>query len=122
MSCAAEDWPARSTRSRGLGRLGWPTPGLSRSSMTEWSVAAEHLAERYRQFFIIALGELILVTALTLGRSDFAADQSAAFVVSIATTVLLWRIYIYRAGEVLAAAIEASPTHSASPSRRHTPT
>jgi low temperature requirement protein LtrA len=30
-------------------------------------------------------------------------------VVSIATTVLLWRIYIYRAGELLSAAIAASP-------------
>ncbi|RZU72696.1 low temperature requirement protein LtrA [Micromonospora kangleipakensis] len=89
--------------------LGWPTPGLGRSPRSEWQVVPEHLAERYRQFFIIALGELILVTALTLGRSDFAADQTAAFVVSIATTVLIWRIYIYRAGEVLAAAIEASP-------------
>ena len=71
-------------------------------------IAAEHLAERYRQFFIIALGELILVTGLAFSGSGFAADRSAAFVVSIATTVLLWRIYIYRAGELLAAAIAAA--------------
>jgi low temperature requirement protein LtrA len=89
--------------------LGWPTPGVARPRGSEWSVVAEHLAERYRQFFIIALGELILVTALTLGRNGFHPDRSAAFLVSITTTVLLWRIYIYRAGEVLAAAIDASP-------------
>ncbi|MCM0675295.1 low temperature requirement protein A [Micromonospora phytophila] len=91
------------------GTLGWPTPGLGRAPRWEWSVAAEHLAERYRQFFIIALGELILVTALTLSRSGFAAYQTAAFLVSIATTVLFWRIYSHRAGEVLATAIKASP-------------
>ncbi|SCG72702.1 low temperature requirement protein A [Micromonospora inositola] len=89
--------------------LGWPTPGLGRPPRSEWSVVAEHLAERYRQFFIIALGELILVTTLTINRSGFAADRTAAFLVSVATTVLIWRIYIYRAGELLAAAIEASP-------------
>ncbi|MGS2620007.1 low temperature requirement protein A [Micromonospora sp. LZ34] len=33
----------------------------------------------------------------------------AAFVVSFATTVLFWRIYIYRAGELLAEAVAAAP-------------
>ncbi|MGI5150927.1 low temperature requirement protein A [Plantactinospora sp. CA-294935] len=89
--------------------LGRPTPGLGRSSSSEWRIVAEHLAERYRLFFIIALGELILVTSLTFSGNDMAVDKSAAFLTSIGITVLLWRIYIYRAGEVLATAIEASP-------------
>jgi low temperature requirement protein LtrA len=72
-------------------------------------VAAEHLAERYRQVFIIALGELILVSGLALSGGGFAPDRTTAFVVSMATTVQLWRIYIYRAGEVLSAAITALP-------------
>jgi low temperature requirement protein LtrA len=87
---------------------GYPTPGLGRLSISESPVLAEHLAERYRQFLIIALGELILLTGLAFGSSDFALDRSAAFAVSIATTVLLWRIYIYRAGELLSAAIAAA--------------
>jgi low temperature requirement protein LtrA len=87
--------------------LRYPTPGLRPLRASSWTVAAEHLSERYRQFFIIALGELILVTALALGGS-VTADRSAAFLVSFASTVLLWRIYIYRAGELLAAAIVAS--------------
>ncbi|GAA4563848.1 low temperature requirement protein A [Micromonospora coerulea] len=91
------------------GKLRYPTPGLGRSPMSELPSVAEHLAERHRQFFIIALGELILVSASTLGGNGFAPDRTAAFVVSIATTVLLWRIYIYRAGELSAAAISASP-------------
>ena len=55
--------------------------------------------------FIIALGELILLTGLAYSGSGFQADHTAALVVSFATTVLLWRIYIYRAGELFPAAI-----------------
>lgn len=40
---------------------GFPTPGLGRAPAAEWAVVAEHLAERYRQFFIIALGVLTAV-------------------------------------------------------------
>jgi low temperature requirement protein LtrA len=86
-----------------------PTPGFGRASASEFAISGEHLAERYRQFFIIALGELILVTGLAYSNSGFEADRSAALVVSFATTVLLWRIYIYRAGELFAAAIAAAP-------------
>ncbi|PWU54036.1 low temperature requirement protein A [Micromonospora globispora] len=91
------------------GFLRFPTPGLGRSPRLEWSVGAEHLAERYRQLFIIALGELILVTASSLTRSGFAADRTVAFVVSFVGTALFWRIYIQPAGELLPAAIAAAP-------------
>jgi low temperature requirement protein LtrA len=51
---------------------------------------------------------LILVTGLAFSGSGLGADRSAALVVSFATTVLLWRIYIYRAGELLGTAIAAA--------------
>ncbi|MFG2053114.1 low temperature requirement protein A [Micromonospora sp. NPDC048930] len=85
-----------------------PTPGIGRTPTAQLPSVAEHLAERYRQFFIIALGELILVTGLTLRDTGFAAHRAAAFITSIAITVLLWRIYIYRAGELLSPAIAAA--------------
>jgi low temperature requirement protein LtrA len=88
--------------------LGLPAPRLGRVRVAAWDFAGEHLAERYQQFVIIALGESILVLGVTFTR-DFAADRGAAFVLSFATTVLLWRIYFYRAGTVLAEAIAASP-------------
>ncbi|RQW91451.1 low temperature requirement protein A [Micromonospora globispora] len=88
--------------------LRWPTPGLGRASATEFAISAEFLAERHRQFFIIALGELILVSGLTFTSSAFEADRSAAVVVAFATTVLLWRIYIHRAGEVFGGAVAAA--------------
>lgn len=91
------------------GNIGFPTPTLGRTPKRVLMISSEHLAERYRQFFIIALGELVLVTGLALSGVGFAADRLAAFGVSIATTVLMWRIYVDRTGEVMAAAIGASP-------------
>jgi low temperature requirement protein LtrA len=88
--------------------LRWPTPGLGRAP-AELPVVPEHFGERYRLFFIIALGGLILTTGVTYSGGGLGADRTAAFVVSFATTVLLWRIYIYRAGERLPAAIAAAP-------------
>jgi low temperature requirement protein LtrA len=87
------------------GNLGQPVPGLGRTREPELPVVAEHLSERYRLFFIIALGELILVTGVTFSRGSFELGSTAAFVVSFVTTALLWRIYIYRAGELLPGAI-----------------
>lgn len=85
-----------------------PWTGPTRSG---WPVVAEYLSERYRQFFIIALGELILLAGITYSSRSYGltGGHSAAFLVSFATTVLLWRIYTYRAGELLPTAIEAAP-------------
>ncbi|WP_446219430.1 low temperature requirement protein A [Micromonospora sp. IBHARD004] len=91
--------------------LGFPTPRLGRSGerRLEVVVSEEHTAERYQQFFIIALGEPILVTGLTFGSGEFGADRSAAALVAFATTALLWRIYIHRAGALLAGAMTMAP-------------
>ena len=86
-----------------------PTPGLGRLSRSELAFLGEHLAERFGQFFIIALGELILITGLVLSANGFGVEHSAAILVYFATTVLLWRIYIYRAGELLVDAVAAAP-------------
>jgi low temperature requirement protein LtrA len=87
------------------GTLRFPTLGLGRARPSEFALSGEHLAERYRQFYIVALGELILVTGLAFGGGGVDAGRVAALLASFATTVMLWRIYIYRAGELLAAAI-----------------
>jgi low temperature requirement protein LtrA len=90
--------------------LNFPIPGAARVTLTwEPPVAAEHYAERYQQVFIVGLGELILVSGLALSASGFSPAPTTAFGVSVATAVLLWRIYIYRAGQLLSPAIAASP-------------
>jgi low temperature requirement protein LtrA len=88
--------------------LNFPVPGIG---VSHWEprATAEHLTDRYRQFFIIALGELILVSGQTLSRRGVTAYRLTAFVVSIATTGLLLRIYIYRAGQLLSAAFGRVP-------------
>jgi low temperature requirement protein LtrA len=86
-------------------RLGWPTPGRGRASKEEVVVSGEFLAERQRQFFIIALGELILITGLAVTSAGLGAGHVAAAVVAFITAVLLWRIYIYRAGQVMGPAV-----------------
>ncbi|MEV6376959.1 low temperature requirement protein A [Micromonospora musae] len=89
--------------------LGLPTPGLGRAYMRpEFAISGEHLAERYRQLFIVGLGELVLVTGLTFSGSEFGSGQIAAVVVAFVTTALLWRIYLHRAGSLLAVAIGAA--------------
>ncbi|MBE1491502.1 low temperature requirement protein A [Plantactinospora soyae] len=93
--------------------LRWPTPKIGRSPAWEWNTAGEHLAERYRQFVIIALGETVVITARTFRSSDYSLYRSIAFVISFVTTVLLWWIYFYRTREKLGSAI----TSSADPAR-----
>ncbi|MEV0807624.1 low temperature requirement protein A [Micromonospora sp. NPDC050200] len=97
-------------------RFGWPVPGLGRSTVSRWRVAAEHLAERYQQFFLVALGETILVSGLAYSGGGFEPARTAAFAVSIMTSVLLWRIYVQRAGQILAEAVTKS-RHPASTGR-----
>ncbi|MET7806567.1 low temperature requirement protein A [Micromonospora chersina] len=90
--------------------LGFPTPRLGRHGPRRLEVVAseEHMGERYQQFFIVALGEPILVTGLTFATGEFGPARSAATLLAFATTTLLWRIYIHRAGALMAGAISAS--------------
>ncbi|SCG35347.1 low temperature requirement protein A [Micromonospora inositola] len=92
----------------GAARLGWPLPGRGRAPTSSWPVTGEHLAERYQQFTIIALGEMILISGFGFSMSEFAAAQWVAFAITFASTVLLWRIYFYRAGTVLVEAVAGS--------------
>ncbi|MGW5558548.1 low temperature requirement protein A [Micromonospora sp. NPDC003944] len=86
--------------------LGWPTPRLGAQRIGVQMLAAEHLAERYQQFFLIALGEAIFVIGLAFSGSEFHADQTAGFVLALASTVLIWRIYFHLAGGLLDMAVD----------------
>ncbi|MEU5727121.1 low temperature requirement protein A [Micromonospora sp. NPDC047738] len=94
-------------------RIGWPVPRLGSLRVTAWAVAGAHLADRYRQFLLIALGESVVALALEYTRGLYDVEPTVAFVIGFATTVLLWRIYFYRTGQTLGDAIAASenPEH-----------
>ncbi|MFE9205427.1 low temperature requirement protein A [Micromonospora sp. NPDC007230] len=87
------------------GRTGWPVPGLGRSAVSRWDIAGEHLAERYRQFFLVALGETILVAGFSYSARPFSANPTVAFALALLTSILLWRIYFQRAGQILGEAV-----------------
>ncbi|WP_091345819.1 low temperature requirement protein A [Micromonospora rhizosphaerae] len=74
-------------------------------SLSRWDIAGEPLAERYQQFFLIALGETILVAGLAYSPSPYGPGATAAFAVALVTSILFWRIYIQRAGQILAEAV-----------------
>ncbi|WP_422737397.1 low temperature requirement protein A [Micromonospora sp. WMMD729] len=93
--------------------LFYPAP-WNISSRPKWPVSPEYISERYRQFFIIALGELILTTGSAYSDTSFEEGGAAvAFAVSFATTVLMFRVYLFKAGQLLPGALSAArnPAH-----------
>ncbi|MEV4119850.1 low temperature requirement protein A [Micromonospora sp. NPDC049645] len=90
-----------------LARLRWPFPGLGRSTWPELRVNGSHLSERYQQIFIIALGELILISGITYSGSGLDRDSTVAFALAFVTAVALARLYLVPTGGRLGARIEA---------------
>lgn len=88
--------------------LGHATPGLGRTSTSEWTISGEHLTERFRLFFIIALGESLLITGATFADGAFDTGRSVAFIVAFASTVALWWIYFHYREDIAVHAIESS--------------
>ncbi|HTU76376.1 MAG TPA: low temperature requirement protein A [Trebonia sp.] len=89
-------------------RLGWPTPVLGRRRAAEFAASGDFLGERHREFFIIALGEPVVLSGLTIDRTGFGAGHVAATAVALVSVTVLWRMYLYRAGQVLGEAVEAA--------------
>ncbi|MEU4678763.1 low temperature requirement protein A [Micromonospora sp. NPDC023737] len=79
----------------------FPTPWLGRVPVDQYEKVTEHLGERYQQFVILALGDIILVPTLKISSSDFAAPRLAGFVTAFITMLLLWQLYVYGAGSIL---------------------
>ncbi|WP_307849157.1 low temperature requirement protein A [Micromonospora sp. U56] len=93
-------------------RLAYPVPGLGMVPERQRNVTAEHLSERFQQFFIIALGDAVLVIGTMFSRVHSEAENISAFAIAFLTTLLLWRIYVHRSGELLPHAIQAAKAPS----------
>ncbi|MEU8264250.1 low temperature requirement protein A [Micromonospora sp. NPDC048999] len=89
-------------------RTGWPVPGLGRSRVAKLAIAGAHLGERYQQFFLIALGESVLVSGRAYAEGSFGAGHSVAFALALIMSVLIWWIYFHRAGQILPDAVGRS--------------
>ncbi|RZU72695.1 low temperature requirement protein LtrA [Micromonospora kangleipakensis] len=79
----------------------YPTPRLGRVPVGQYEKTTEHLGERYQQFVILALGDIILVPALEINAADFTRARLAAFLAAFVTMLLLWQIYVLGAGSIV---------------------
>ncbi|BCB80872.1 low temperature requirement protein A [Phytohabitans flavus] len=94
-------WAVAITTDYTVGLFGYPLPRLGRSSAEELRVGGEHLSERYRQMFIVTLGEILLVGVRGYGDSPFLSLRTAGVILLFVMTVTMWRTYIvYVAGHL----------------------
>ncbi|MGB8921798.1 MAG: low temperature requirement protein A [Pseudomonas sp.] len=68
-------------------------PGLGRSSLSDWNVEGNHMAERCALFVIIALGESLLVTGATFAELTLSVTGIIAFLVAVLGSIGMWWVY-----------------------------
>ena len=68
-------------------------PGLGRSSLSDWNVEGNHMAERCALFVIIALGESLLVTGATFAELTLSVTAVIAFLVAVLGSIGMWWVY-----------------------------
>jgi len=92
----------------GVGSLHW-LPWRGRAiDVAHTEIAATHLFERFRLFFIIALGESVLSAGNAFVAEPFTPARLAALAIAFAGTVALWWCYFYRAEGIAAEAVDAA--------------
>lgn len=74
-------------------------PGLGRSTLQDWDVDGNHMAERCALFVIIALGESLLVSGATFASHAWDGTSLTAFVTTFAGTVAMWWLYFAMGAE-----------------------
>jgi low temperature requirement protein LtrA len=85
-------------------RFDFRFPGLGAAPMRTWPTDAEHLAERNRLVFIIALGESILIMGFTLSEmADLAPGALLTTLLGFVGLFVLWWAYFALAGHDTAA-------------------
>ncbi|WP_454759368.1 low temperature requirement protein A [Caulobacter segnis] len=88
--------------------VGFWTPGLGRSTTSDWVVEGAHMAERTALFTIIALGESIIVTGATVVGIPWTPETIAAFATSLVGSIAMWWIYFSFTAEAASEAIAES--------------
>jgi low temperature requirement protein LtrA len=76
--------------------VGFRTPGLGRSTTSDWAIEGSHLAERCQLFLIVAFGESVLSTGATFADDEPTALTVASLTVAFAGNVALWWVYFDR--------------------------
>jgi low temperature requirement protein LtrA len=73
-----------------------------------WNLHPEHFSERHGLFVIIALGESVIVAAISLTDGDWPAAKVAAAIIAVAVTGTFWWSYFTRSKLELDQALEAA--------------
>ena len=79
---------------------GHPLPGRKSPFSSDSQIYAEHLLERFRLFFLIALGETVLTIGNAFADQPLQADRLLVLAVAFAGTVALWWCYFHRAEDI----------------------
>ena len=81
----------------GVSTLHWLPGRGHRIDLAHTDVAGEHLIERFRLFFIIALGETVLTMGTAFTDEPFELERLLALAIGFTGTVALWWCYFQRA-------------------------
>ena len=85
---------------------GHPLPGRKSPFSSDSQIYAEHLLERFRLFFLIALGETVLTIGNAFAGQPLQADRLLVLAVAFTGTVALWWCYFHRAEDIGIKAVE----------------
>jgi low temperature requirement protein LtrA len=80
----------------GVSALHW-LPGRGRAiDLGHTEIVGEHLIERFRLFFIVALGETVLLMGNAFTEQPFELERLLALAIGFTGTVALWWCYFHR--------------------------
>ncbi len=99
-------WAAAALLSYGGVIAGHPLPGRKSPFSSDSQIYAEHLLERFRLFFLIALGETVLTLGNAFVDQPLTAERLLVLAVAFVGTVALWWCYFHRAEEVGVRAVQ----------------
>jgi len=99
-------WGAATLITYGGVIAGHPLPGRKSPFSSDSQIYAEHLLERFRLFFLIALGETVLTLGNAFAGQEVAADRLFVLAVAFTGSVALWWCYFDRAEETGVRAVQ----------------
>ncbi len=101
-------WAVAVAASYGGVIAGHPMPGRRSPFSTDSQIYAEHLLERFRLFFLIALGETVLTIGNAFANAPVDAERLVALAAAFVGTVALWWCYFHRAERLGIAAVDGA--------------
>ncbi|AOX20332.1 low temperature requirement protein A [Kozakia baliensis] len=89
--------------------FGFWLPKLGRSHTSDWTISGGHIVERCQLFVIVALGETIMASGLSLAESKvWSGVELGGFAASFLCTIAMWWLYFQTSSEKAEHAIAAS--------------